>query len=140
MMQAVTRTAVAILCGFLAMMIIVIAGTVAATTLFVAGGLGTMNTPDTPLSGTYLTANLLVSFLGALAGGWLASRLDTPGSWRAVIGTAALVLAMSVTNRFVPRGSSGEPLAWYPWIIVAIGVAGTMLGGWLRLRGRPRSA
>lgn len=133
-MNAVVRTAVAILCGFLAMSIVVISGTVVATTLFITGGLETMSKADAPLPMLYLAANLGLSLAAALLGGWLASRLDPPGGWRPVIGTALLVLIMSVQNQAVPRDSGGAPVPWYPWILLALGVVGTVAGGWLRLR------
>ncbi|HET9455388.1 MAG TPA: hypothetical protein VFO66_13975 [Gemmatimonadaceae bacterium] len=133
-MQSILRTAVAILCGFLAMSLVVLSGTIVATTLFITGGLETVSRPDTPLPALYLAANLGISLVAALLGGWLASRLDPPGGWRPVIGMAVLVLVMSVANQAVPRSSSGTPVAWYPWALVVIGVVGSLTGGWLRLR------
>lgn len=133
-MQSIVRTTVAILCGFLAMTVIVLSGTIVATTLFITGGLETVSRPDAPLPALYLAANLGISFLAALLGGWLASRLDAPGGWRPVIGMAVLVLVMSIANQAVPRSSTGAAVAWYPWVLVLLGVGGSLLGGWLRLR------
>ena len=133
-MQSIVRTGVAILCGFLAMAIVVMVGTVGATALFVDGGAPALGRSGAPFAWPYLFANLGVSFAAALLGGWLASRLDAPGRWRPVIGLALLVLLMSVANQAVPRASSGAPVAWYPWAIVVLGVAGAVAGGWLRVR------
>lgn len=133
-MQTIVRTAIAILCGFLAMTLIVLSGTIVAATLFITGGLEAVSRADTPLPALYLAANIGVSFLAALVGGWLASRLDPTGGVRPVLGLAVLVLVMSVANQAVPRGASGAPVAWYPWVLVFIGVAGSLIGGWLRLR------
>lgn len=142
-MQSIVRTAVAVLWGFLAMTLVVVSGTVVATTLFITGGLETVSQADAPLPPIYLAANLGISLAAAVLGGWLASRLDVPGGWRPVLGTTLLVLVMSVANQAVPRSSSGALVVWYPWALAVIGVAGTLAGGWLRLRsanGRAASA
>ena len=133
-MQSIVRTAVAILCGFLAMTLVVITGTVVAASAFVTGGLITLQQAETPLPTLYLLANLGVSFAAAVLGGWLASRLDAPSRWRPVVGLAILVLVMSVANQAVPRSSGGAPVSWYPFALILLGVTGTLAGGLLRMR------
>lgn len=132
-MNAWLRTAAAILAGFLLMVLIVMVGTIVATTFFVTEEIAEMRELTVTLPAGYLVANLVISLLAAVAGGWLASRLDGPGRWRPVLGMAALVFLTSLFNMRSPAGSGGT-LAWYPWVILVIGVAGTLLGGWSRMR------
>ena len=134
-MNAIVRTAVAILCGFLAMTLVIISGTVVASTVLLPEGMRDLSAGlPASLPASYLAANLGLSALAAVFAGWLASRLDPHARWRPVIGLTVLMLVMSVANQAVPRGSTGGPVPWYPWALVAIGVAGTLCGGWLRLR------
>ena len=139
-MNTIVRTAIAILCGFLAMTLIVLSGTVVASSALLADGMRGLSDPDAPLPSLYLGANQLLNVVAAMLGGWLASRLDPKAGWRPVIGLLALVLIMSVANQAVPRGSTGAPVPWYPWLLVVAGGIGTVLGGWLRLREQPRDS
>jgi hypothetical protein len=133
-MHTIVRTAIAILCGFLAMTLIVLSGTVVASSALVPAGMEGLKGPDASFPAAYLAANQVINLLAAVLGGWLASRLDPAAGWRPVIGLTVLVVIMSVANQAVPRGSTGAPVSWYPWLIVIAGTAGTALGGWLRLR------
>lgn len=133
-MNALIRSFAAILAGFLTMVIIVVLGTALATALFVPGGMASMTQGTTPLPASYLTANLAVSLLAAVLGGWVAARLDAPGGQRAVFGLAVLVLAMSFANRAIPQTSAGTALTWYPWTLLVLGVTGALAGGWIRRR------
>lgn len=138
-MNTIVRTAVAILCGFLAGTILVLTGTVLLASLLL-GGMTALSAADATYPASYLAANLLLTLASSALGGWVASRVDPPGGWRPVLGMTILVVVMSVSNQAVPRGGSGEPLAWYPWALVVAGAAGTLAGGWLRLRGRPAAS
>ncbi len=133
-MNEIVRTAVAILCGFLAMTLIVLSGTIVASTSLLADGMRSLERPDAALPAAYLGANQLLTLVAAVLGGWLASRLDPRAGWRPVIGLTLLVIVMSVANQAVPRGSTGAPVPWYPWLLIIAGTAGTIAGGWLRLR------
>lgn len=134
-MTAIVRTAIAILGGFLAMTVVVLAGTVGLSSQLVPDGMRGLSQDRGSLPAAYLGANLVLSALAALLGGWVASRMDPQGRWRPVIGLTALVLLMSIANQAVPRGSTGAPVPWYPWAIVLVGSLGAAVGGWLRLRG-----
>lgn len=134
-MSTVVRMTVAIISGFLAMTIIVFVGAFSATTLLVTGGVETMARADAPLPALYLIANLGIALTAAVFGGWVASWLDKPGGWRPVFGLTLLVLLMSVTNQAVPIGAGGAPVWWYPYAILVLSVAGTLLGGWIRRHG-----
>ena len=139
-MHAIVRTAIAVLCGFLAMTLIVLSGTIVASSSLLPEGMGGLSREDAHLSAAYLGANQLVTLVAAVLGGWLASRLDPKQGWRPVIGLTLLVVVMSVSNQAVPRGSTGAPVPWYPWLLVIAGGVGTLVGGRLRLRQRPSGA
>ena len=138
-MHGIVRTAIAILCGFLAMTLVVVSGTVVASSSLLPEGMTALSR-DAHLPAAYLGANQLLTLVAALLGGWLASRLDPKAGWRPVIGVAVLVVIMSVANQAVPRGSTGAPVPWYPWLLVVAGGIGTVLGGWLRLREQLRDS
>jgi len=129
------RLAIAVLGGFLAMTVVVLAGTVVLSSLLVPDGLRGLSREEVSLPAAYLGANLGLSALAAFLGGWVASRMDPKAGWRPVVGLTVLVLLMSVANQAVPRGSTGAPMPWYPWVIVVAGALGAAAGGWLRLRG-----
>ena len=132
-MNAWLRTAIAILAGFLTMVLLVMVGTIVVTTLFVTEEISAMAELTVELPLGYLVANLVISLLAAVAAGWLASRLDGPGGWRPVAGLAIAVVAMSVLSVRDPAGPYGN-LPWYPWVIMILGVVGALVGGWSRMR------
>jgi hypothetical protein len=117
--------------GFIAMTVVVIIGTAAATAAFVPGGLSaamSQTAPDIgPLPRTYLAANLLVSLIGAVLAGWIAARFSPSSSGTHVLVLAAIMLLMSVAT-FAQGAAPGQPV-WYPWVIGAIGVGGLLIGG-----------
>lgn len=101
---------------------------------------------------------LVLSFLAAIAGGWVTSKIAVPPGRVPVIALASLVLvlgvlaAVSATSREIPplpdrplgtleAASYAESPAWYHYSVPIIGVAGVLLGGSLgRAAGRPPSA
>lgn len=125
------RTVVAVLAGVLTWFLAVMVGTILTTTLFVMAGIVTRQELTVQLPLGFLAANLVVSLLAAAAGGWLASRLDDPGRWRAAIGLALLVVLVSVANARAPASAIGT-LTWYPWVITFLSAIGVALGGWAR--------
>jgi len=127
------RTFIATLAGLLLMIIIVVAGTTVATTLFLTETVAAAREFPARLPASYVAANLVISFLAAVAGGWLACRLDDAGRWRPVVGLSIVVLAMSAWTMRETRTQVGA-LTWYPWVILLVGLAGVALGGWSRRR------
>ena len=79
------------------------------------------------VSAGYLAANLVLSFLAAVAGGYAAAWIGGPLRLVSVAVLAALVLVAG----FLMEGSSGQP-GWYPLLIPLIGAVGVAIGGWLR--------
>ena len=78
-------------------------------------------------SAGYLVANLVLSFLAAIAGGYVAAWIGGPLRLVSVAVLAAVVLVAGL----LMEGSSGQP-GWYPLVIALIGAVGVATGGWLR--------
>jgi len=132
-MRSLARTFIAVMSGFLTMMLLVIAGTVAATALLLPGGLHAVQGESAPahLPPAYLAANLAISLAAAVAGGWLTSKLAVQAPFAHAAALAVVVLVMSLGS--MPSAQPGQP-AWYGWAIAVLGVAGVLAGGWLLLR------
>jgi hypothetical protein len=129
------RSFLAIFGGLVCMVLTVMLGTLAAAALFIPGGMGAMSgaTPHALPQG-YLAANLVVSLLAAVAGGWLTARLS-PHSPRAHTFTlAALVAAMSIFTVMAEGRQPGQP-GWYAGVVAVLGIGGVILGGVLGKRG-----
>jgi hypothetical protein len=123
------RSVLAILAGYVVMAVIVMAGTAAAAAAFGLPLAPNAGAPvPTPGAG-YLAANLLVSALGAVAGGWVAAHVARrrPLTHAAVL--AALLVAAGLAT--LGRPQPGQP-AWYPPVLLVLGPAGALLGGLLR--------
>ncbi len=118
-----------IVSGYIVMALIVMIGTIAATAAMIPGGFGMMKNPVVPAPRQYLIANLAVSFVAALVGGWLTARMapNAPMMHSAILG--ALLLVMSVVSARTQR--TGQP-SWYPMTLAAIGVVGVLIGGFLK--------
>ena len=75
---------------------------------------------------------ILTAGLGAaLGGGWVTGRVAPRAPSRHVAALVMLVLIMAVLNCFI-EGAATDP-AWYRVGMMIVGVAGTWLGGRLRL-------
>lgn len=124
------RSIAAVIGGFVGLVVIVMVGTLAATAMLVPGGLSAgMSQPPTgvPVPRAYLAANLLVSLLGAIAGGWITARLAWSSPGTHVLILAGIMLAMSIAT-LMQGAQEGQP-GWYPLAIAAIGLAGVLMGG-----------
>ena len=129
------RSIICVVAGFVVMMAIVTAGTAAATELIVEGGLFAAATgPRTALPPTYFAANLVVSAMGAVLGGWVTARMAPSREMAHVAALAALMLIMTVPGLLgYGEHQTGQP-AWYLYALPVLGVGGVLLGGWMRSR------
>lgn len=126
------RSILAVVAGLAGIFLIVMLATVVVAGLLLppppGGGL-----PDP--TGPYLAVNVTYSFLAAICGGYIAGRLagQRPVMHAAVL--AAVLTIMSLISAWSggETTSNGQP-GWYSPVIAVIGVAGVMLGGWLRRR------
>ena len=123
------RSIAAVVAGFGFMAATVMVGTILATALFLPAGLaGTGSTAAVPVM--FLVASLVVTFLGAVFGGWLAARIGMAAPMAHAAALAALIAVLAVVSASAPQGTGQPP--WYPIASGAIGVAGVLLGGKLR--------
>lgn len=125
------RSIIAVLVGYLALALIVGLGVTAAA----IATLGTAApSPAIQLTPTYLAANLAVSFLGAVVGGFVAARLARTSQFmHAAFLAGILVILGLITALTGGQTALGQPL-WYGWTIPLVGGLGALLGGWLHTR------
>jgi hypothetical protein len=126
------RSISAVLGGYVAMAGLVLGGTAIAAAALVPGGLDAMRTPATgPLPNSYLSANVAVSLLAAVVGGWVAAAIAQSNAGFHVAALAALILLMGAVSG---RTAGAKQPSWYPWAIPLVGVVGVTLGWALRVR------
>ena len=125
------RGIAAVAAGFLAMSMLVVATTLAVGRVLapeVAAGVeaGAVST-------SYLTLNLLYSALFAVLGGYVTARLAVTRRWAHVLALAGVLAMFGAAGALAGDAQAGQPV-WYAWAITALGVAGVLGGGALRLR------
>ena len=111
------------------------AGTATATEMIVPGGLFHAATgPRSALPLTYFAANLVVFAMGALLGGWVTARMAPSREMLHVIALAALSILMSLPGLLGYGESQADQPIWYIYLLPALGITGSLIGGWLRSR------
>ena len=129
------RSVICVVAGLVVMMAVVVAGTAAATELIVDGGLfGAATGPRSALPPTYFAANLIISGMGALLGGWVTARMAPSREMIHVLALAGLVILMSLPGLLGYGESQADQPQWYIYILPFLGVGGALVGGWLRSR------
>jgi hypothetical protein len=130
------RSVLAVIAGYVVIVIIVMVGVVLAGSIF---GIPFQMQPDQALRQPgpgYLTANLAIGLLGAIAGGWAVAWYAKQKPMAHVIALAALLLVMGVFSLSKPQPAWPT---WYPYALLVMGPLGVMIGGLLRAR-RARTA
>jgi hypothetical protein len=129
------RSIISVVAGFVVVMAVVIAGTAASTELIVPGGLFDAATGSpAALPGNYYAANLVVSAMGAMLGGWVTARMAPAAEMAHVFALVLLILLMSVPALLgYGPGVEVQPM-WYKITLPILGMSGAILGGWLRSR------
>ena len=115
-MNRTLRVIGALVVGYVVTAMIVIVGVTGAAKLLVPVGEG----PGTE----YLVANIAISFLAALAGGFAARQVGRADRLEATLLLATLVLVLGL----LMEGGSAQP-RWYGLTIPLIGAVGVVLGG-----------
>ncbi len=117
------RSVAGIAAGYINMAVIVIVATPIAVKLL-------LSRADAGPTTLYLAVNLLYSGVAAACGGYVAGFIArrAPVVHAAILGV--LLAGTSAATGFAPE--PGQP-RWYPFVIAAIGVAGALAGGLLRL-------
>jgi hypothetical protein len=119
--------------------IAVLAGGLVATVLFQVGAvIAFVSLYGIPLGASpgppgvrYFAMNLGFAALAAMVAGWVTARVARPRP-RPAVGALAVVLAAVALWGFTKPASQWP--RWYPVALGGIAVAGTVLGGVLRLR------
>lgn len=124
------RSVLAVMAGYAVAAAIVIAGTILLTIWLTSSGV----TESPQLSGGYLLANLLMSFVAAVAGGWVTGLVARRSPLAHAGALSCLLLVLSLLMALIAwmnPEASRQPV-WYPWITAVLGAAGALVGGLLR--------
>ena len=119
-MKRSLRVIGAVIAGYVVMALIVILGVMAAAKLLVPAG----ESPGTD----YLAANVAISFLAAVTGGYIAAGAGKADGKLATLVLAIIVMALGL----ILESGHGQP-GWYAASIPWIGAAGVILGGVAKL-------
>lgn len=126
------RSIIAIIAGFVVVMVVIVAGTAGSAALIIPGGLESARTMAPPA--TYMAAHLLVSAMGALLGGWVTARMAPEREMIHILVLAVLLLLKSVPSLAGYGNPDGLQPTWYVYTLPVIEVVAVLLGGWLRAR------
>ena len=129
------RSIICVVAGFVVVMAVFLAGTAAATELIVPGGLSqAVNELPAAAPANFYAANLVVSAMGALLGGWVTARMAPAAEMAHVLALALLVLLMCVPALLGYGPAAAVEPMWYKVALPVLSVGGALLGGWLRSR------
>ena len=123
-----------VLAGFIAMSVVVMAGTMVLLAALVPGGLAAIKTMrDNPSAmprptPRYYALNIILSLIAAMLGGFVTAKLAGPPVRTYLMALATLILVMGLVSAFKNVRGMTQPL-WYKVLIPVIGVVGVMLGG-----------
>ena len=126
-MKQSLRVIGAVIAGYVVMALIVILGVMGAAKLLVPAG----ESPGTD----YLAANVAISFLAAVAGGYAAAFVGKGDGKLATLVLAIIVVALGL----ILEPGRGQP-GWYAASIPWIGAAGVIAGGVVSILFRRRTA
>jgi hypothetical protein len=128
----ILRSVAAIVAGYGFMAVTVTVGIIIATALFAPAGMppAENGTAASRLPVAYLAANLVISLLGAVLGGWLTARIAAFAPFGHAAALAAIVATLTILT--VATAPAGTQPAWYPIVIGSLGVVGVLGGGMLR--------
>jgi len=119
----------AVIGGFLVTVILVSVSTVFACVIC---GVKQKSNPSETVPANYLAANLTLSLLSAIVGGYVCGWIahSDPLVHAGIL--AGLLGVLSLTTAVATGAAPGQP-TWYPWVIGVIGVSGILVGGYVRL-------
>lgn len=133
-------TVLAVLAGYIVMAVLVMAGTIAAAAALIPGGLAATRQQAAGLPPrAYLSANLILSVVAAIVGGWVTVTIAPQEGRLAIAELAVLVIVLGIASerserrRQAATSTAARQPTWYPVTITALGVVGAIFGGWLRL-------
>lgn len=118
----------AVLGGFAAMAVIVMATTALAAQLLVPGGMRSMAIPGASLPPAYLATNLLCSAFAALLGGALTARI---AGHDPLIHGGALAMLMVLMSVVSMRQARDLQPRWYQLTLMTVMPVIALLGAWV---------
>ena len=123
------HSVLAVLAGYVTMVIIVIIGTMLAVRFILRRPPAELHASDSPpMPSAYLTANLLISGLAALAGGCVTASIAAASPLGHGIALAALMGIMSLLS--MKQAGDSQP-RWYQIVLATVMPALAVLGAWL---------
>ena len=124
------KTFTSVLAGLVTVTLVVMAGMAAAAQAFLPGGASAMNDAD-PFNypAPYLAANITVSFIAGLAGGWVAARLAPAFPFRHSVYVAVVMGLLSLPQIGKALSDNPNQPLWYCVVVTLAGVAGALTGG-----------
>lgn len=136
------KSFLAILSGYLLMALGIVLTTFLAVALFVPREMRSGTSVALPPS--YFAAHFVLSFLCAVAGGWLAARMAPRSPIGHAAALAGVIVIFALGQLFGLGGTSEssevtEP-QWYMPAITVTGIVGALLGGLVRARQARRAA
>ena len=127
------RSIFAIVGGFVVVMAVVYAGTLAATELLHPGGLAAaVNKPPEAAPDTYYAFLIVISLMGAVLGGWVTSRMAPDREMAHVFVFTALVSLISLSSVLGYGETAHLQPVWYKWLFPIAVIGGSLLGGRMR--------
>lgn len=115
-----------IVIGYFGMAVIVMAATPIAAATLIPGGFKAAKEMKSAPPISYLYANLALSFVAALFGGWLCA-LRAP--FNSMIHVDVLAILLVVVSLASSRSYAVKQPRWYPRTIAFVGFAGVLVGG-----------
>jgi peptidoglycan/LPS O-acetylase OafA/YrhL len=125
-MSTVFRSVIAVLAGYAAMSVLVVATTAALTKLWPSSSEEDQPTP------AYIAVNLAYSSLFAAAGGYVTSALARRSPLGHSIALAGLVLVLGAIYSI--QSSGGKQPRWYLALLPVLSAGGATAGGYIRTR------
>lgn len=127
--SALLRTFLALVAGFVAATIGVLAFTALSVFVFFGGDMTAEPTPP------YLAFNLAYTLVFAVVGGWVAARVARERPLLHGFLLAAVMISLSIPSAIEGGPQPGQP-TWYPWALVLIAGVGAPTGALIRQWGR----
>jgi len=131
------RSVIAVVSGFVVVMVVVIAGTATAAALMIPGGMQAIANHAASPTPTYLAANLVVSVMAAVLGGWVAARMAPSRPMTHVYALAGLMVMMSLPSLLGYGDTVAMQPDWYRYLLPLVGVGGVLIGGRMRAHAGP---
>lgn len=127
------RSIFAVVGGFVVVMVVVYAGTLAGTELLHPGGLAAaQDKPPEATPQSYYAFNVVISLMGAVLGGWVTARMAPSHEMLHVFTLAGLMILMALPSVLGYGETAHLQPDWYKWLLPVLGAGGALFGGRMR--------